>query len=62
MSNKKSSGYKKVATIKNNNTVKHIKKKLKSGEKFFFKIRAYVVKKKVKTFTKYSAVKSITVK
>ena len=37
------------------------KKKLKSGEKFFFKIRAYVVKKKVKTFTKYSAVKSITV-
>ena len=62
MSNKKSSGYKKVATIKNNNTVKYIKKKLKSGEKFFFKIRAYVVKKKVKTFTKYSAVKSITVK
>lgn len=62
MSNKKSSGYKKVATIKNNNTVKHIKKKLKSGEKFFFKIRAYVGKKKVKTFTKYSAVKSITVK
>lgn len=62
MSNKKSSGYKKVATIKNNNTVKYIKKKLKSGEKFFFKIRAYVVKKKVKTFAKYSAVKSITVK
>lgn len=42
-------------------TIGH-KKKLKSGEKFFFKIRAYVVKKKVKTFTKYSAVKSITVK
>lgn len=62
MSNKKSSGYKKVATIKNNNTVKYIKKKLKPGKKFFFKIRAYVVKKKVKTFTKYSAVKSITVK
>ena len=41
MSNKKSSGYKKIATITKNKTVTYTKTKLKKGKTYYFKIRTY---------------------
>ena len=60
-STKKDSGYKKVASYKTN-VVKGSKNKLKSGKKYYFKVRAY---KKTASGTVYSAwspVKSVKVK
>lgn len=52
MSNKKSSGYKKIATIKKNKTISYTKTKLKKGKTYYFKVRTY---KKVGKTTYYGS-------
>lgn len=61
-STKKSSGFKKVATIKKNDTVKTTVKKLKKGKTYYFKVKA-TKKYDAKTVAgKFSAVKSAKIK
>lgn len=43
---KKSSGYKKLATVKSGNTTSYKAKKLTTGKKYYFKVRAYSGTKK----------------
>ena len=62
MSTKKSSGYKKIATIKKAKTVTYTKKKLKSKKTMYFRIRAYRKVGKVTYYGPYSAVKKAKVK
>ena len=59
---KKTGTYMKVATIKKAATVKYTKKKLKSGETYYFKIRAYKIVDGKKIYGKFSVVKEIKVK
>ncbi|MBE6786224.1 MAG: hypothetical protein E7538_08355 [Ruminococcaceae bacterium] len=60
-STKKDSGYKKVASYKVN-VVKGSKKKLKSGKKYYFKVRAYKKTASGTVYSSWSAVKSIKIK
>lgn len=59
MSSKKSSGYKKIATVSKN---KCTKKKLSPGKYYYFKVRSYTVKNKGKVYSEFSQVKKIKVK
>lgn len=60
-STKKDSGYKKVASYKAN-VVKGSKSKLKSGKKYYFKVRAYKKVDGKTVYSSFSSVKSIRIK
>jgi len=60
-STKKDSGYKKVASYKAN-IVKGSKSKLKSGKKYYFKVRAYKKVDGKTVYGSFSSVKSIKIK
>ena len=60
-STKKDSGYKKVKSYKVN-TTKGSKSKLKSGKKYYFKVRAYKKTDSGTVYSSWSAVKSIKIK
>ena len=60
-STKKDSGYKKVASYKTN-VVKGSKKKLESGKKYYFKVRAYKKTASGTVYSSWSAVKSVKIK
>ena len=60
-STKKDSGYKKVKSYKVN-TTKGSKSKLKSGKKYYFKVRAYKKTASGTVYSAWSAVKSVKVK
>ena len=60
-STKKGSGYKKAASYKTN-VVKGSKSKLKSGKKYYFKVRAYKTVDGKKIYSAWSAVKSVKIK
>ena len=60
-STKKDSGFKKVASYKVN-VVKGSKKKLKSGKKYYFKVRAYKKTDSGTVYSAWSAVKSVKIK
>ena len=61
-STKKSSGYKKVKTITKGSTVSFINTKLKKGQKYYYKVRAYRNVSGKKVYGSYSAVKAIRAK
>ena len=58
----KNKRFKLVKTLKKNSKVKCTINKLKSGKRYYFKVRAYIKKGKKYLYTKYSAVKSIKIK
>lgn len=58
MSTKKKNGYKKVATVKKASSVKYTKKKLKSGKKYYFKMKTYRTVNGHKIYSSYSKIKS----
>ena len=58
----KNKRFKLVKTLKKNSKVKCTINKLKSGKRYYFKVRAYVKKGKKYLYTKYSAVKSVKIK
>ena len=60
-STKKASGYKKVKSYKVN-VVKGSKSKLKSGKKYYFKVRAYKKTASGTVYSAWSAVKSVKIK
>lgn len=60
-STKKSSGYKRVATVKRSTTSKAISK-LKKGKKYYFKVRAYKIVGEKKYYGEFSKVKSVKIK
>ena len=60
-STKKDSGYKKVKSYKTN-VVKGSKSKLKSGKKYYFKVRAYKKTASGTVYSSWSAVKSVKIK
>ena len=60
-STKKDSGYKKVASYKAN-VVKGSKSKLKSGKKYYFKVRAYKKVGSKTVYSSFSSAKSIRIK
>ena len=60
-STKKDSGYKKVKSYKVN-VVKGSKSKLKSGKKYYFKVRAYKKTASGTVYSAWSAVKSVKIK
>ena len=60
-STKKDSGYKKVKSYKVN-VVKGSKSKLKSGKKYYFKVRAYKKTASGTVYSSWSAVKSVKIK
>ena len=62
MSTKKSSGFKKIATIKKTKTVIFTKKKLKSKKTYYFRVCAYRKVGKTTYYGVYSAVKKAKVK
>ncbi len=58
---KKSGGsYKKIATISGSTKVSYTQKGLKSGTKYYYKIKAYKVVKGKKVYSSYSSAKSVT--
>ena len=61
-STKKSSGYKKVKTIKKASTTSYTNKNLKSKKKYYYKVRAYKTVNGKKVYSSYSSVKSETTK
>ena len=62
MSTKKSSGYKKITTIKKWNKITYTKKKLKKNKKYYFKLKAYKTVSGKKYYSAYSNVKKVKVK
>lgn len=62
MSTKKSSGYKKIATVKGYKKITYTKKSLKKKKTYYFKLRAYKTVGKTKYRSAYSKVKKIKVK
>lgn len=62
MSTKKSSGYKKIATVKNGKKVTYTKKKLKRKKTYYFKLKAYKTVSGTKYRSSFSAVKKVKVK
>ncbi len=60
-STKKDSGFKKLASYKAN-VVKGSKKKLKSGKKYYFKVRAYKKTDSGTVYSSWSKVKSVKIK
>ena len=61
-STKKSTGYKKIATLKSASKVSYTTKKLTTGKKYYYKVRAYKTVNGKKVYGSYSSVKSVTVK
>lgn len=61
-STKKSTGYKKIATVKSASKVSYTTKKLTAGKKYYYKVRAYKTVNGKKVYGSYSSVKSVTVK
>lgn len=59
MSTKKKNGYKKIATVKKASSVKYTKKKLKTGKKYYFKMKTYRIVNGNKIYSSYSKVKSM---
>ena len=62
MSSKKSSGYKKIATIKKAKVITYTRKKLKPKKNMYFRVRAYRKVGKVIYYGAYSSVKKAKVK
>lgn len=62
MSTKKSSGYKKIATLKKASKITYTKTKLKKNKKYYFKVRAYKTVSGVKYVSGYSSVKKMKAK
>lgn len=56
MSTNKTNNYKKIKTITNAKTIKFTKKGLKSGKKYYFKIRAYRTVSKNTVYSTYSSI------
>lgn len=61
-STKKSSGYKRVTTIKKASTTSYTNKKLSSKRKYYFKVRAYKTVNGKKLYSAYSSPKQVKVK
>lgn len=61
-STKKSSGYKRVTTIKKASTTSYTNKKLKKNKRYYFKVRAYRTVNGKKLYSKYSSPKQVKVK
>lgn len=61
-STKKSSGYKRVTTIKKASTTSYTNKKLSSKKKYYFKVRAYKTVNGKKLYSAYSSPKQVKVK
>ncbi len=61
-STKKNKGFKKVKTIKKASTKSYTNKKLKSGKKYYFKVRAYRTANGVTVYGDFSATKKVKVK
>lgn len=61
MSSKKTSGYKKIATLSSAAKTKYTKKKLRSKKTYYFKVRSYTTKNKYKSYSGFSAVKKVTI-
>ena len=59
---KKGKGYKCIKTVKKAKKVKLVNKKLKSGKRYYYKVRAYRVVSGKKVYSAYSKVKSVKVK
>ncbi len=59
---KKKKGFKKIATIKKNKTVKYVDKKVKKNKTYYYRIRAYVKNGGKKVYSKYSKVIKVKVK
>lgn len=57
-STKKSSGYKRIKTIKKGSVVSFTNKKLKKGKKYYYKVRAYRTVNGKRVYGAYSAVKA----
>jgi len=62
MSTNKNSSFKCIKKIKNAGTLKYTKRGLKKGQKYYFKVRAYVKTGSTVSYTDYSKVKSVKVK
>ena len=62
MSQYKSKGFKKKAAVKKQKVVSASVKGLKSGKKYYVKIRAYRTINGKKVYGAYSKIKSITIK
>lgn len=61
-STKKNIGYKKISEIKKSKILKYTdKSKLKSGKKYYYKLRTYTKKGDKKYYGKFSKVKSVTI-
>ena len=59
---KKSSGYKKIATIKKGTTVSYTNKRLTKGKTYYYKVRSYKTVNKKKGLSAYSAVKYVKIR
>lgn len=62
MATSKNGKYKKITTVKKGSTVKYTKKKLKTGKKYYFKIKAFRTVGKKNIYSNYSSVKSVKIK
>ena len=62
MAEAKNGKYKTMATIKKGSTVKYTKSALKTGKKYFFKIRTYRIVDGKKIYSAYSAISYVKVK
>lgn len=58
----KSGKYQAVKTVKGSTTVKYTNTKLKSGKKYYYKVRAYRVVSGKKVYSPYSQIKAVKVK
>lgn len=61
-STSKSSGYQKVKSITKGSTVSYKNTKLKSGKKYYYKVRAYKTLSGKKVYSSYSSVATVTAK
>ena len=62
MSTKKTSGFKKVATIKKGSTVSYTKKNLTKGKTYYFRVRAYTKYKGKTYYSGWSDVKKVKIR
>ena len=58
----KNGTYKKVATVKKASKITYVDKKLKTGKKYYYKIRTYKTVNGKKVYGEYSAVKTVKIK
>lgn len=62
MSTSKNGSYSKIATVKGNTKVTYIKKGLKAGKGYYFKVRAYKTVGKTNVYSSYSNIKGVKIK